>query len=205
MKVELILAQMARSPSPGTVKTSLIPHLSPQQAADLHGALLLHTCSTLLQSSLGDVHLWVAGDENVPVFERCREMGVSTVLQQSGPDLGARMSEVCVQSLARANSVILVGSDAPGIDTRYLSDAVGKLRDVDAVIGPAEDGGYVLLGLKRHHLELFGGVDWGTSQVLAQTVQRLEDLKWSWDLLPSLPDIDRPEDLRFLPEALCTF
>jgi len=80
--------------------------------------------------------------------------------------------------------------------------ALEVLQAVDAVIGPALDGGYVLLGLRRFDPHLFQAIEWGGERVLAQTMKALENLGWSYLLLQPLADIDRPEDLRLLPDAL---
>jgi rSAM/selenodomain-associated transferase 1 len=198
----LILAQMARAPVPGEVKTRLLPALSAEAAAQLHEAMLIHTCRTLLSAQLGPVELWVSGDADAPAFRRARQLGISSLRQQSGLDLGQRMAHLCGDALQRSAQVILVGSDAPAIDSAYLEAAAQALQDVDAVLGPALDGGYVLLALRRMHVRIFEGIRWGGDEVLAATLDRLREVRFSYQLLPALPDIDRPEDLRHLPEDL---
>jgi glycosyltransferase A (GT-A) superfamily protein (DUF2064 family) len=113
-----------------------------------------------------------------------------------------RMAAICQQCLAEADGVVLVGSDAPSIDAGYLQAASEALAEVDAVLGPALDGGYVLFGLRRFVPELFTGIEWGEDTVLEKTLDKLKALQWSYRLLETLPDIDRPEDLRHLPDSL---
>tara|TARA_R110001592_G_scaffold356455_3_gene658347 strand:- start:6566 stop:6886 length:321 start_codon:yes stop_codon:yes gene_type:complete len=97
--------------------------------------------------------------------------------------------------------VIIIGSDYPSLDGRYVAQALDILnKGVPAVFGPATDGGYVLIGLSRVDSDLFEGVSWGTEQVMSQTRQRLIGLGWQWQELTPLPDIDRPEDLKGLSE-----
>ena len=96
----------------------------------------------------------------------------------------------------------LVGSDAPSIDAGYLKAARHALAEVDCVLGPALDGGYVLFGLRRFVPELFTGISWGEDSVLEKTLEKLAALGWSYRLLETLADIDRPEDLRHLPDSL---
>ena len=91
--------------------------------------------------------------------------------------------------------VLLVGSDCPSIDAGYLSAAVNALDTHDVVLGPAVDGGYVLIGARSIARSLFENVDWGTSRVYEQTVARLAAAGLSWTALAALPDVDRPEDL----------
>lgn len=202
MPEPLIFAQMAREPVSGQVKTRLLPALSASQAMSLHSAMVEHTARTLCDSGLGEVRLWVDGDENHALFARCRQLGVAAVLPQCRGDLGMRMAAICEQCLAEASAVVLVGSDAPSIDSDYLQAVSQALDEVDAVLGPALDGGYVLFGLRRFAPELFTGIAWGGESVLEKTVEKLTALQWSYRLLATLPDIDRPEDLRHLPDSL---
>jgi glycosyltransferase A (GT-A) superfamily protein (DUF2064 family) len=91
--------------------------------------------------------------------------------------------------------VVLIGTDCPPLDGDYLARALAAMADRDAVLGPAEDGGYVLLGLWRAAPELFADMPWGTDRVAALTRQRMAALGWRWAELPMLWDLDRPEDL----------
>jgi rSAM/selenodomain-associated transferase 1 len=202
MPEDLIFAQLAREPVSGQVKTRLLPALSALQAMSLHSAMVEQIARTLCDSGLGEVRLWVDGDENHALFSRCRRLGVSAILPQCGGDLGKRMAAICEQCLAQAAAVVLVGSDAPSINAEYLQAASQALAEVDAVLGPALDGGYVLFGLRRFAPELFADISWGEDTVLEKTLEKLEALQWSYRLLETLPDIDRPEDLRHLPDSL---
>src|SRR6266849_3735909 len=104
---------------------------------------------------------------------------------------------------ARASRAILVGSDIPVLSAQYLRDAERALSGGDdVVIGPAEDGGYVLIGLSRCDAELFREIPWGGPEVLAETRRRIAALRWRLSELPALWDVDRPEDLERLPEGM---
>jgi rSAM/selenodomain-associated transferase 1 len=197
-----LLQQFARAGVPGTMKTRLIGALSAEQAASLHGDMVCHTCSTLCHSGIGEVELWLSGDQQEALVQRCRQLGEFTVRQQSGHNLGARMAAALLDGLSRCQAVILVGSDAPAIDAAYLSAARDALAEVDVVIGPALDGGYVLLALRRFSQRLFTDIHWGSDSVLKDTLGRVDELGWSFRLLTPLPDIDRPGDLGFLPASL---
>ena len=197
----LMLIQFARAPVPGRVKTRLIPALGAGAAAELHERLLLHICRQLLACELGPVQMWVTGAMKHPVLAQCEYLGAA-LRRQRGNDLGERMLCAFEEGLAQHECVILVGSDVPGLNPEYLQEAAEALRQVDAVIGPAYDGGYVLIGLRRCSAQLFSGIEWGSAEVLAQTQRRLEQLGWSWKTLGPLPDIDRPDDLRYVPAEL---
>ena len=101
----------------------------------------------------------------------------------------------CDEALERFERVILVGSDCPGLDDAYLAQAVDSLQQASVVLGPAEDGGYVLIGARQVSREMFAAIDWGSSQVYAQTLARLQDIGCDWLSLPAQVDIDRPEDI----------
>ncbi len=196
---DVLFVQMARQPVPGKVKTRLQPALGEQGAAELHRQMMLHTWKTL--GCLGQTRaLWVEGDPADKTFDECRAAEAEIRVQQ-GEDLGQRMELAFTESLRSHARVVMVGSDCPSLDADYLSQASSALRDHDAVLGPAMDGGYVLIGLRRHAPALFRGMAWGESTVYAATVAVLEQLGWKWCALRSLPDIDRPEDLRYLPDG----
>jgi len=189
------LVVFAKAPEPGRVKTRLIPGLGEAGAAALHRRLVAHSLAVSTQAAIGPVELWCTPDSGHAFFEECRgRFGVSLHTQGEG-DLGARMQHAFESALARGTRAILMGSDIPALSGRYLRDADRALEGRDAVIGPAEDGGYVLIGLSRCHPELFRDIPWGGRDVLAKTRRRIAALRWSSSELAALWDLDRPEDL----------
>lgn len=192
---DLLLIQFSRTPRAGAVKTRMQPHLSAAQACELHCELTRWTSRQLLDSALGPVELSVAGEREHALFTECTAMGVSRVLRQRGADLGQRMYNAIRCGLARYENVILVGSDCPGIDASYLRQAVAALHVAPLVLGPAHDGGYVLLGARVIKREFFQGIPWGSAQVFEKTTAALVREGVRWEELPSLADIDRPQDL----------
>jgi rSAM/selenodomain-associated transferase 1 len=190
-----LFIQFAREPVPGAVKTRLLPAVTPEQACAIHADLVQHTARVLLTAGLGAVRLDVAGDPAHPLFQRCLSMGVAGVRRQSGADLGARMQDALRDGLATAERVVLVGSDCPQLDRDYLGAALAALDADDVVLGPARDGGYVLIGVRRVDACWFDGVAWGTAAVYPQTVARLDASGAAWQALAPLADVDRPEDL----------
>jgi rSAM/selenodomain-associated transferase 1 len=193
---------LAKAPRPGSVKTRLVPPLTPRQAAELQSRLLVETVARLAGARLAPVELWCSPAIDAPPFPALgRAYGVRLRLQR-GADLGERMRNAADEALRRACSVALVGADCPGLDADYVRTALQALTNTDAVLGPAEDGGYVLLGLKRTGPELFSGVPWGTGAVADTTRERLRGLGWGWRELPVLWDLDRPTDLARYHELL---
>jgi len=178
----------------------MMPHLDAEQACDLHNDLLLWTCRTLTNAGLADVELWVAGDSDHCVFAQCQAMGAGSIKIQQGADLGERMFHAIREGLKRYRKVILVGSDCPGIDAGYLGKAMAALDQQPLVLGPANDGGYVLIGATQSWRSIFEGVSWGSSEVFAQTRQRIKGLGEQYFELDMLADIDRPEDLALWQE-----
>jgi rSAM/selenodomain-associated transferase 1 len=195
------VAVFARAPVPGAVKTRLAALLGPDGAAGLHSGLVRHALSVATHARVGPVELWCTPDETHPFFERCaQEFGV-TLERQTGANLGERMRHAFASSHARDHALILIGADCPALDAAALQSAARALREHDAVIAPAEDGGYVLVGLARPAPELFETIAWGESAVMAQTRLRLSQSGVSWTELPTLWDVDRPEDYARLQQS----
>lgn len=192
----------ARAPTPGQVKTRLIPALGAAGAAELHRRLLIHTVQTLSAARLTAVELWATPDASHPCFvSLARDNDLSLHIQR-GADLGERLATAAESGLTRGDAVILIGTDCPQLSADYLGQAIARLAEYDAVLGPAADGGYVMLALKRPAPRVFAEIPWGGDQVAAITRRRLSELGWDWAELSPLPDIDRPEDLAHLPPAL---
>ena len=185
----------AKTPRPGTVKTRLIPLLGAEGAASLHCKLVTQTLAMACAAELGPVQLHAAPDVNDAfVTGIARQAGVA-LLPQRGTGLGERMCHAFSEALARHSRVIIVGTDCPVLEPRHLREASAALgRGNDAALIPAEDGGYALIALKRCDGALFDGIAWGTDDVMAATRTRLHALKWRWQELETLWDIDRPED-----------
>lgn len=177
----------ARAPVPGQAKTRLAPRLGELRAARLHARLTLHAlriaCST-------DEAVELHGTRRHAFF---RTLGVPFRLQR-GRDLGERMRRALESALRRHAFAILIGSDCPMLTPADLRRAARWLRGGnDAVLAPAEDGGYALIGLSRPRRELFEGIRWGSRQVYADTAKKLAGRRWR--ALRTVRDVDRPEDL----------
>lgn len=193
------LILFAKAPEPGQVKTRLIPAIGAKAAASLYERMVLHCLTTAVNSGFGKVDLWCAPSARHPFFIRCAKKFNVELYTQCEGDIGQRMAHAFYETLKETAPVLLMGSDSLCLTSTDLKNAKELLQhDVDAVIGPVEDGGYVLLGLHRYASELFSGVSWGTELVMEQTRRRLCDLGWRWHELPLLWDVDRPEDVRRL-------
>jgi rSAM/selenodomain-associated transferase 1 len=194
----------AKAPVAGKVKTRLIPALGEQGAAGLHRRLTRRALAAALRSRLGPVILFCAPDTRHGFFRQMKgDLGVP-LRSQKGADLGERMHHALSFALSRHAAALLIGSDCPGIDAEYLRQAACSLNsaDVPLVLGPAGDGGYVLIGARRLHRRIFTGVPWGSGQVLEVTRARLRELGWGWHELAPLEDVDRPQDLARLDPGL---
>ncbi len=199
------LLQFAKAPRLGKVKTRLLPRLSEAACVALHCDLTREVFSRVRCAQLCPQELWVGDCPGHALFSELVAGTNVPVRQQTTGDLGRRMSVAVEETLVQpgVEGVILIGSDCPFIDASYLSDALRRLAaGATAVMGPATDGGYVLLGVKCFDVSLFEGIEWGAGRVGAQTREALTRLGWYWELLPTLSDIDRPEDLELLPEHL---
>jgi rSAM/selenodomain-associated transferase 1 len=187
----------AKAPTPGRVKTRLVPAMGESAAAELHRQLAERTLCTARAAGLGEVELWCAPGTSDAFFAACaKQHGVGLRAQGEG-DLGMRMARALELALAEGSAGLLIGSDCAALTPEYLREAAAVLDSgYDAVIGPAEDGGYVLIGLARSPAApLFEDIAWGAATVMQETRTRLTRLDWRWRELATLWDVDRPEDL----------
>lgn len=190
----------AKTPVAGRVKTRLQPVLGEEGALALHRRLIRFGWQQLQCSAQAPMQLWASAEGGQDFFSQLA--GVQHIHQQVGGDLGARMHHATQAALADAEFVVVVGADCPSVDGAYVAQALSLLAAGEPVVlGPAEDGGYVLVGLRAPTPAVFHDISWGQPQVMAQTRQRLRQAGITWRELPLRWDVDRPEDLARL-EAL---
>lgn len=189
------IAVFARTPVPGTAKTRLIPRLGPEGAAQLQAQLTERAVARANEVAPQAVSLWWTGEGADTPHPTAR------VFQQHGADLGARMSHAFDTLLPQHEQVLLIGTDCPAQSADDLHAAARALHGphgADIVLQPAEDGGYVLVGIARHApppwRAIFEGVAWGTGAVLEQTLDRAAQSGLTFRLLPPRPDLDTPDD-----------
>lgn len=185
---------MAKQPRPGEVKTRLIPAVGALGAAILAQAFLddalrciraLRWARPILASTDATVTL-----ENWEVWE------------QSGGDLGDRQVDVFRRALRDSDAAILIGSDCPGVPVRVLENARNALMKFDAVLGPSQDGGFYLIGLKGCPEGLLSEITWSQPDTLDQTLSRLKSVGMNVAILDPWCDVDTPEDLSQLMVGL---
>lgn len=182
-----------RYPEPGLAKTRLIPALGAKGAAVLQQQMTEYTLSKL-KNNCQSVEVWFTGG-SLTLMQHW--LGSNIIYQPQGEgDLGSRM----VRSLAVAfqdeiERVVIIGTDCPGLNAHFITEAFQQLHFHDLVLGPALDGGYYLIGLRCFIPELFTDINWGTTEVLHQTINIARMLDKSVTYLPRLADVDRPEDL----------
>lgn len=190
------LAILARFPEPGRAKTRLIPALGPEGAAALHDQLVRCTLAVvgeLLEHRAVCAGVWTTGAAPAE-FAAHFDTRLPCIAQCDG-DLGARMRCAFEEMLRASSAGVLIGTDCPDLSAIGIMLAFEALRRCDLVLGPAQDGGYYLIGMRRPAPELFEGVAWSSSSVLATTLERAASLGLSVELLPTLSDVDEPQDL----------
>ncbi|MGE0607559.1 MAG: TIGR04283 family arsenosugar biosynthesis glycosyltransferase [Pirellulales bacterium] len=188
----------ARVPQPGQAKTRLIPALGQEQASRLHHALTLKTLAAaaeLVSRRPVGVEAWFAGGDEPARRQLLGSYPFSSHVQQ-GDDLGERLRRAVSAAFAGGGQrVVVIGTDCPDINAKTLATAFDALQRHDVVWGPAQDGGYYLVGLRRDQPELFQGIDWGTEHVLRQSLAVCRSMGLKVHQLAALPDVDRAEDL----------
>ena len=192
----------AKAPWPGRAKTRLASALGDVGAARLAERMMHAAVDAAVAADLGPVKLCVTPDAGHPAFDAAQQRHAITITQQGEGDLGERMARAFERVLASHARALLIGTDAPRLDAAYLRAAAGALDGADAVFGPAADGGYTLVGLKRPAPQLFLQMRWSHDAVMAQTRQRLAQLQLRHAELAVLHDIDEPADLVHLPPEL---
>ena len=194
---------MAKAPRAGEVKTRLCPPLSLADAAELYRRFLLDKIDQV--RSLGTAGLAIAYTpaEARAFFEEVAPGFV--LLPQRGADLGDRLANSLGALLGRGyRGALAIDSDTPTLPLGFLQQALDLVTtpEIDVVLGPTEDGGYYLIGLRTVHRELFRAMAWSTSQVLPETIRRADAKGLRVACLPPWYDIDTPDDLARLRMAL---
>ncbi|MDA0204050.1 MAG: TIGR04282 family arsenosugar biosynthesis glycosyltransferase [Acidobacteria bacterium] len=187
------LAVFAKRPIPGQVKTRLTPALSPEAAASLYWAMVEDTWASA--SKLPNVDLRLFVDQPWEGFNTLA--GGRPVQLQTESNLGSRMLS-CLQILTSTNfnRSVIIGTDSPTLPPGHIQAAFALLQnDNDAVLGPAEDGGYYLVGCRRPHPDMFRGVAWSSDETLAQTRSAFDAQGYQTHLTPLWHDVDVIEDV----------
>jgi rSAM/selenodomain-associated transferase 1 len=187
------IAVMAKAPLAGLAKTRLIPELGAHGAAVLAERLLERAVETAVAAAIGPVSVWATPDPRHRVFRDLAARHMIALETQPAGDLGARM----LAAIAAARGpVIVIGTDCPALTGKHLQRAALALQQGDDVaFAPAEDGGYVLIGVNRPLPELMTGMAWSTPRVMAETRARIAQHGLRAHELTTLWDVDTPQDL----------
>ncbi len=185
----------AKAPVPGEVKRRLAKTLGADEATKVYEAMLEYVVAMAARSGLSPITLCVTPDSGHPLFQSLSERFGVELEPQRGADLGERMAHALESALETAEYAILIGSDCPLLDEAYLAQALeGLAQGAEAMFGPAEDGGYVLVGLRRSEPALFRDLPWGGERVMAITRERCAEKAIRLKELAVLYDIDREND-----------
>lgn len=186
----------AKAPVAGMAKTRLFPHISFEEAALLHEAMVADMVD--MCSSMPQFKLWLSytPPNSLGLFMDLLGNRAMEYRVQEGEDLGERMHQSFRSAFKEgARRAVIVGTDVPSIRPDFIHSAFNGLSKADLVIGPAKDGGYYLIGLKRPAPEIFTGIEWSGPDVLASSLDTAKRLGLKTALLPPLGDIDTFEDL----------
>lgn len=195
MANETVILIFAKAPVPGAVKTRMIPALGAEGAAMLHTALVERVIETAISTRL-DVVLCCAPDTTHRYFQDCAEdFGLSLAAQLPADNLGQRMLHSLNEALLQWPQALLIGADCAAFGKKHLLEAAEKLTTHDVIVTPAEDGGYVLIGANKTRVAMFDNIEWGTEKVMAQQRVAFDAAALDWVEMPTLWDVDRPEDL----------
>ncbi|MEO0649423.1 MAG: TIGR04282 family arsenosugar biosynthesis glycosyltransferase [Planctomycetota bacterium] len=192
------LIVFTRYPEPGSTKTRLIPALGPEGAAELQGLMTAHSLEAARAFAAAApnrrrVRVRFAGGTAGAMAER---FGADLAYEPQGEgSLGERLERAFEDAFALDGPVLVIGADCPDLDAAYLEQAREALDQTPLVLGPARDGGYTLLGLRKPFPKVFRGIDWSTERVLEQTRAIAARDGLATRLLPTLDDVDTPEDL----------
>lgn len=186
------VAVLAKAPIPGLAKTRLIPAIGAHAAAVLQERLIERAVATACAANTGPVTLWCTPSLDQTSFQDLARRFAIVLKQQPDGDLGERM----LGAIAANNGpTLVIGTDCPALTAAHLRAAAAALDDADVVLIPAEDGGYVLIGARGVHIELFSGIAWGTPAVLTQTRARIAKFGLKAVELPTLWDVDTEANL----------
>jgi len=189
---------MAKAPVPNEVKTRLIPALSPEEASNLYHCFLLDKIKQVKSICEARHFIAYAPVTSESFFRSIMPPGFS-LINQVGADLGERLANVSKNLFDQgAEKVIILDSDSPNLPTDHIREGLSRLDCVDVVLGPCEDGGYYLIGMRSYIPELFCEIPWSTSEVTKITMKKAKALGLMMSLLPGWYDVDTIIDLERL-------
>jgi rSAM/selenodomain-associated transferase 1 len=184
-----------KAPEPGLVKTRLISALGRNNAAAIYRQFLDQTLETLHRSALAPMAIYCSPSTHHPWFQFVKNQYGVTLYEQQPGDLGQRMDTAISTVLEDTESCVLIGGDCPTLLAGDIDEALAALANgCEIVLGPAQDGGYYLLGARHVISPYLENIDWGSASVFAETSQRLDRDCVKWHCLTMRADIDTIED-----------
>jgi rSAM/selenodomain-associated transferase 1 len=188
-----------RFPVEGKVKTRLAKNMGNKFAVSFFKACAEHTFKELLKvkETGSELFLFCSEENEIELVKQWTENNFNYYSQQ-GKDLGLKMYNAFNTVFKKGyKKVIIIGTDAPDISMNIIQSAISVLDNCSVVIGPANDGGYYLLGFKSKLVDLFSGIEWSTDSVFDNTIEKLNNSKIKYFMLGELTDIDTMEDLQY--------
>jgi len=190
---ENVVIIFAKRPVLGKVKTRLAESIGEEKAYELYVKMLEHMLSAIPNDDYDSVIYWDSSvGESLFKLKTTIEQN-----EQEGANLGERMGNAFNKMLTLYKRVIIIGVDCPFVNKNTIKSAFNELSSHDVCIGPAIDGGYYLIGLKKTHNDIFINIKWGSGEVLVDTIKRLKSNNATYSMLPELRDIDTVEDLNY--------
>jgi rSAM/selenodomain-associated transferase 1 len=196
--MDAALIVVAKKPVPGLTKTRLCPPFTPESAAEFYRCLMLDTLALVARFEDAD-HVIAYAPLGARDYFRQQAPNGFRLVPQEGEDLGQRLANALHHHLALGyQRVVIMNSDGPTLPLDSVEEAFSGLEKADITLGPSYDGGYYLIGMKRHHVELFQGISWSTEKVLAQTLAKCQESGLGVHCLPKWYDVDVGSDLQRL-------
>ena len=185
-----VLIVFVKNPELGKVKTRLAQGVGDQMALRIYKALLEHTKKITLKAKAERLLFY---SDHIAEEDGWSTADFHKYLQSNG-GLGNRMSAAFAQAFKHGSPVLIIGSDCAQMDISIIEKGIEQLAHHDFVVGPAEDGGYYLLGMRTFRPSVFENIEWSTENVLSSTLEIMNTNNWSYYMLPELSDIDYAED-----------
>ena len=192
------LTIVAKKPEPGSTKTRLCPPFTPESAAEFYGCLMRDTLALAVKVRGVDLTLAYTPSSAVDYFQELVPDGCR-LIPQRGNGLGERLSNALKYHLERGyRKAVIMNSDGPTLPPARLKEALDELDHADVTLGMGHDGGYYLIGVKRHHPQLFQDIAWSTERVIPQTLEACRRLNLNVYCLAEWYDVDVEADLKRL-------
>lgn len=192
MATDGLLMVFVKNPMKGKVKTRLAKTVGDEKALEIYRVLLDHTITIARRVNFDKA---IFHSDYIDETDMWRKAKFNQFVQE-GNDLGERMYNAFKYAFSKQyKSVVIIGSDCLDLNEQIIADAFEMLKNNEVVIGPAKDGGYYLLGMRKLYKELFINKHWSTENVLLDTLLDISHLNISMKLLPTLSDIDEEKDL----------